>query len=78
MGLNTWEGVEWLDRERFANLLRWAVRLDAIEKGRDPGHGRWSNLAEPPRRPVTGWMRCGLLSRPTPGEGRHGDVGSAP
>ncbi len=36
MGLNTWEGVEWLDRERFVSLLRWAVRLDAIETGRDP------------------------------------------
>jgi glycosidase len=36
MGLNTWEGVEWLDRDRFANLLGWAVRLDAIESGRDP------------------------------------------
>jgi glycosidase len=36
MGLNTWEGVEWLDRDRFVGLLRWATRLDAIESGRDP------------------------------------------
>jgi hypothetical protein len=36
MGVNTWEGVEWLDRDRFANLLRWAARLDAIEKGGRP------------------------------------------
>ena len=34
MGVNTWEGVEWLDRDRFVNLLRWAVRLDAIATGR--------------------------------------------
>jgi hypothetical protein len=36
MGVNTWESVEWLDRDRFASLLRWAVRLDAIEAGREP------------------------------------------
>jgi glycosidase len=36
MGVNTWEGVEWLDRDRFASLLGWAVRLDAIETGRKP------------------------------------------
>ena len=57
-GLNTWEGVEWLDRERFANLLRWAVRLDAIETGRDPDTKVVDRLAKAPRRPVTGSMRC--------------------
>jgi glycosidase len=36
MGVNTWEGTEWLDRDRFLDLLRWAARLDAIESGRDP------------------------------------------
>jgi hypothetical protein len=36
MGVNTWEGTEWLDRDRFVELLRWATRLDAIETGRDP------------------------------------------
>ncbi|HSL76755.1 MAG TPA: alpha-amylase family glycosyl hydrolase [Candidatus Limnocylindrales bacterium] len=35
MGVNTWEGTEWLERDRFANLLGWATRLDAIETGRD-------------------------------------------
>jgi hypothetical protein len=34
MGVNTWEGVEWLERDRFEALLAWAVRLDAIETGR--------------------------------------------
>jgi glycosidase len=34
MGVNTWEGVEWLDRDRFRTMLEWAVRLDAIDAGR--------------------------------------------
>jgi hypothetical protein len=49
MGVNTWEGVEWLDRDRFENLLRWAARLDAIEKGGRPDErvvGRLSAAAE--------------------------------
>ena len=31
IGLNTWEGVEYLDRDRLRDLLTWAVRLDAID-----------------------------------------------
>ena len=31
IGVNTWEGVEYLDRDRFLALLGWAVRLDAID-----------------------------------------------
>ena len=31
MGVNTWEGTEWLDRDRFTALLGWAARLDAID-----------------------------------------------
>jgi glycosidase len=31
IGVNTWEGVEWLERDRFAEMLGWAARLDAIE-----------------------------------------------
>jgi glycosidase len=31
MGVNTWQGVEYLDRDAFATMLRWAVRLDTIE-----------------------------------------------
>ncbi len=49
MGINTWEGVEWLERDQFLDLLRWAVRLDAIEAGRDPderGLERLSAAAE--------------------------------
>jgi glycosidase len=49
MGVNTWEGVEWLDRDRFESLLRWAARLDAIEKGGRPDErvvGRLSAAAE--------------------------------
>ena len=36
IGVNTWEGVEYLDRDRFGDLLRWASRLEAIEAGTDP------------------------------------------
>jgi glycosidase len=45
MGLNTWEGVEWLDRDRFVDLLGWAARLDAIESGRDPDEKMVDRLA---------------------------------
>jgi hypothetical protein len=31
IGLNTWEGVEYIDRDQFEELLGWAVRLDTIE-----------------------------------------------
>jgi hypothetical protein len=36
LGVNTWDGAEWLDRDRLASLLAWAVRLDAIETGAPP------------------------------------------
>ena len=31
MGVNTWEGVEYLDGDRFREVLGWAVRLDLLE-----------------------------------------------
>jgi hypothetical protein len=31
IGLNTWEGVDYLDRDRLRDLLSWAVRLDMID-----------------------------------------------
>ncbi len=31
IGLNTWEGVEYLSRDRLRDLLSWVVRLDAID-----------------------------------------------
>ena len=33
IGVNAWDGEEWLDGDRFAALLAWAQRLDAIETG---------------------------------------------
>jgi hypothetical protein len=45
MGVNTWEGAEWLDRDRFEGLLGWAVRLDAIETGREPDRALVTRLA---------------------------------
>ena len=44
MGINTWEGVEWLDRDRFEDLLEWVVRLEAIEKGSAPDRTRVARL----------------------------------
>jgi hypothetical protein len=34
IGVNTWEGTEWLDRDRFESMLRWAARLDALDAGK--------------------------------------------
>jgi glycosidase len=31
IGLNTWQGVEYVDRDAFVRMLEWAVRLDAVE-----------------------------------------------
>jgi hypothetical protein len=31
IGVNTWQGVEYVDRDAFARMLEWAVRLDEIE-----------------------------------------------
>jgi glycosidase len=44
MGVNTWEGVDWLDRTGFAALLDWAVRLDAIETGEPPDNALVTRL----------------------------------
>lgn len=44
IGLNTWEGVEYLDRDRLRDLLSWAIRLDAIDAP-DDGTARASARA---------------------------------
>ena len=31
IGVNTWQGVEYIDRDAFARMLGWATRLDAID-----------------------------------------------
>jgi glycosidase len=31
IGLNTWQGTEYIDRDAFEAMLRWAARLDALE-----------------------------------------------
>jgi hypothetical protein len=36
IGVNVADDEEWLDRDRFARLLTWAARLDAIETGAPP------------------------------------------
>jgi hypothetical protein len=40
MGVNTWQGTEWLDRDRFTALLGWAARLDAIDAATAGGPAR--------------------------------------
>jgi len=40
LGVNTWEGVEFVDGDRFSGLLRWAVHLDGAmgdAAAADPG-----------------------------------------
>jgi hypothetical protein len=31
IGVNTWQGVEYVDRDAFRSIAEWAVRLDAID-----------------------------------------------
>jgi glycosidase len=65
MGVNTWEGTEWLDRDRFVDLLRWAARLDAIDSGRDPDERLVQRLGAAAE--ATGYRidaLLGALSRP--------------
>jgi hypothetical protein len=33
IGVNTWQGFEYLDRDRFVRMLAWAVRLDRASGG---------------------------------------------
>lgn len=69
MGVNTWEGVEWLDRERFAELLDWAVRLDAIETGAPRNDALVDRLV---RAVEAAGYRVDALTRPTtPRSPRH-------
>jgi hypothetical protein len=45
IGLNTWEGVEYVDRDRFLDLVSWAVRLDTIESELDALPGSLATTA---------------------------------
>ncbi len=76
IGVNTWEGAEWIDRDRFTALLGWAVRLDAIEgvanRGRATGPGlveRLTAAAEAVGYDVRPPARAALDGRDIPGEG---------
>ena len=59
IGVNTWEGVEYLDRDRFLALLAWAVRLDAI----DAADAKTAALERTDRDPSGRSRRDGGLSR---------------
>ncbi len=40
IGTNTWQGIEYVDRDGFEAMLRWAARLEAVEAGPGtPGRG---------------------------------------
>jgi hypothetical protein len=39
IGVNTWEGVQYFDRDRFAAMLAWAARLDALSGRVKPDAG---------------------------------------
>ena len=72
MGVNTWEGTEWLDRDRFVTLLRRATRLDAIESRRDPDQRFVSRLGRAAE--AAGYRVDDLLatlSRPSPARPRR-------
>jgi hypothetical protein len=79
MGVNTWEGTEWLDRDRFANVLGWATRLDAIETGRDPDTAlveRLMNAADAAGYRVDALL-AGLRGTTRSGRGLRGTSGEA-
>ena len=66
MGVNTWQGVEWLDRERFAEVVDWAARLDAIDTGSPPDtrlQARLGAAAEAAGYDIAR-LRAGLVARP--------------
>ena len=90
IGVNHWEGVDYLDRDRFAATLRWAVRLDAIEAGEASDDGerlvarltaaaetagfQWTACAA--RSPAKGQRRSPAGSGRRPGAGRTDDRAS--
>ncbi len=44
IGVNTWEGVEWLDRDRFAEMLGWAHAWTPSKPARSPDSSRADRL----------------------------------
>jgi glycosidase len=59
IGLNTWQGVEYVNRDAFTTMLRWAVRLDAIEAA-----GTTTEPATAPGRPgAKARVRSELVAR---------------
>ena len=42
IGVNAWQGTEWLDRDRFVRILGWSARLDALDRPADlPADASW-------------------------------------
>ncbi|HEY6012382.1 MAG TPA: hypothetical protein VIU37_00185, partial [Candidatus Limnocylindrales bacterium] len=51
IGTNTWEGVEYIDRDAFDAMLRWAERLDAIDAVGSPAAAAGLAGAREPTQP---------------------------
>jgi glycosidase len=62
LGVNTWEGVEWLDGEKFAATVAWAVRLDAIDADGAPDAALVTRLTK--RAEAAGYRLDRLMAPP--------------
>ncbi len=65
IGVNTWEGAEWLDRARFEDTVAWAARLDGIETGTAPDAAFVRRMAA--RAEAAGYRLDRLLATPASG-----------
>jgi glycosidase len=86
MGINTWEGVEYLDRERFEEVVNWVARLEAIESGASVTSAtaagadfvaRWSGAAETAGYRVDR-LRAALAPTPGPAARRRATAPKLP
>jgi glycosidase len=68
MGVNTWEGVEWIDRDRLDALLGWAVRLDAVDADAEPDRTLRDRVME--AAAAAGYRVDRLVARPAAGPKR--------
>ena len=70
LGVDVSDGVERLDGDRFAILVRWAVRIDAIERRTAPNHRLADRLIASAKAADHRLDR--LLGVPAPGQGIAG------
>jgi len=63
IGLNTWQGVEYIDREAFTTMLRWAILLDALDTEETVAGPSVARRARPARDGAGRDARPDLVSR---------------